>query len=196
MPVSATTSSTAANPPGTMLSRGVDQVAGTNISGAHPENESGRAVSGVAGAAATQVQGDEAIPVVEERLTVGKREVGRGRVRVRSYIVETPVQEQVTLHQENVDVQRRSVDRPVTDAERLFEDRTIEAVETHEEAVVAKEARVKEELVIRKSAEDRTETVHDTVRHTEVTVDDDRKTAASIATPTTDVPAAPSRDRI
>ena len=30
------------NPPGTMLSRGVDQVAGTNISGAHPENETTR----------------------------------------------------------------------------------------------------------------------------------------------------------
>ncbi|MBB5692920.1 general stress protein [Muricoccus pecuniae] len=33
---------TPANPPGTMLSRGVDQVAGTNVSGAHPENETSR----------------------------------------------------------------------------------------------------------------------------------------------------------
>ncbi|WP_338661982.1 general stress protein [Pararoseomonas sp. SCSIO 73927] len=33
---------TPGNPPGTMVSRGVDQVAGTNISGAHPENETGR----------------------------------------------------------------------------------------------------------------------------------------------------------
>jgi hypothetical protein len=31
------------NPPGTMLSRGVDEVAGTNVSGAHPENEASRA---------------------------------------------------------------------------------------------------------------------------------------------------------
>ncbi|TCZ65517.1 general stress protein [Roseicella aquatilis] len=30
---------TPGNPPGTMASRGVDKVAGTNISGAHPENE-------------------------------------------------------------------------------------------------------------------------------------------------------------
>ena len=30
---------TPGNPPGTKLSRGVDEVAGTNISGAHPENE-------------------------------------------------------------------------------------------------------------------------------------------------------------
>ena len=32
---------TPGNPPGTMLSRGVDEVAGTNISGAHPENSRG-----------------------------------------------------------------------------------------------------------------------------------------------------------
>ena len=32
---------TPGNPPGTMVSRGVDEVAGTNISGAHPENEHG-----------------------------------------------------------------------------------------------------------------------------------------------------------
>lgn len=30
---------TPGNPPGTMLSRGLDEVAGTNVSGAHPENE-------------------------------------------------------------------------------------------------------------------------------------------------------------
>jgi hypothetical protein len=34
---------TPGNPPGTMASRAVDQVAGTNISGAHPENEDGTA---------------------------------------------------------------------------------------------------------------------------------------------------------
>jgi stress response protein YsnF len=93
-------------------------------------------------------------------------------VRVRSYVVETPVTEQVTLRDEHVDVHRRAVDRPVTDADRLFEERTIEAVETDEEAVVAKEARVTEELVIQKGSTERVETVQDTVRHTEVEVDD------------------------
>ncbi|HEY8614459.1 MAG TPA: hypothetical protein VIL69_24625 [Roseomonas sp.] len=34
---------TPGNPPGTMASRGLDQVAGTNVSGAHPENEGSRA---------------------------------------------------------------------------------------------------------------------------------------------------------
>jgi uncharacterized protein (TIGR02271 family) len=172
------------NPSGTMVSRGVDQVAGTNISGAHPEHERTAGVAGTATGAATtgSVQGDEAIPVIEERLRIGKRDVNRGRVRVRSYVVETPVQEQVTLHEERVEVERRAVDRPVEDADRLFQERTIEATESTEEAVVAKEARVKEELVVRKTAEERTETVSDTVRRTEVEVDDDRTAAKTSAT--------------
>jgi uncharacterized protein (TIGR02271 family) len=130
---------------------------------------------------------DEAsIPLAEERLTVGKREVTAGRVRIRSYVVETPVEEQVTLHQEHVQVERHAVDRPATAAdEALFRERTIEATETSEEAVVAKDVRVREEVVLRKDAEDRTRTVSDTVRRTELEVDDDRRTAGTAATGTT-----------
>jgi stress response protein YsnF len=58
-----------------------------------------------------------------------------------------------------------------------FRERTIEVSATAEEAVVAKEARVKEEVVVRKEAEERTEIVSDTVRRTEVEVDDDRTAA-------------------
>jgi uncharacterized protein (TIGR02271 family) len=199
------------NPPGTMASRAVDQVAGTNISGAHPENEAGRGTTaGVTGAttpaarAATgAVQGgEEHIPIVEERLRVGKREVSRGRVRVRSYVVETPVQEQVALRQEHVEVERRSVDRPLTAAdEALFQERVVEATESSEEAVVAKEARVVEEVVVRKEAEERVQTVQDTVRRTEVEVEDDRRAAGTpvtgdtTGTPTTPTPRAPNPDR-
>jgi uncharacterized protein (TIGR02271 family) len=119
---------------------------------------------------------DTAIPIVEETLRVGKREVGRGGVRVRSYVVETPVNEQVSLHEEHVSVERRAVDQPLSAAADgdLFRERTIEMTETAEEAVVAKEARVREELVINKEVTDRTETISDTVRHTEVEVDDTR----------------------
>jgi uncharacterized protein (TIGR02271 family) len=136
---------------------------------------------------------DEAsIPIIEERLRVGKRETAHGRVRIRSYVVETPVQEQVTLHQEHVQVERRPVDRPLTGAEAAFGERTIEATERAEEAVIAKEARVTEEVSLRKTAEERTETVRDTVRRTEVEVDDDRKTGAAGTTAT---PASKERAR-
>ncbi|MBB5696340.1 YsnF/AvaK domain-containing protein [Muricoccus pecuniae] len=125
---------------------------------------------------------EEVIPIVEEQVRIGKRDVERGRVRVRSYIVETPVTEQVTLRQEHVDVQRRTVDRPVTDADHLFQERVIEATEHAEEAVVAKEARVTEEMVIRKDASERAQTVSDTVRHTEVEVDDTTTEASRTST--------------
>jgi stress response protein YsnF len=95
-------------------------------------------------------------------------------VRIRSYVVETPVEERVTLREERVAVERRPVDRAVGDAEQAFQERTIEAEERGEEAVVSKETRVKEEVVVRKEADQRTETVSDTVRSTEVDVEDDR----------------------
>lgn len=120
---------------------------------------------------------NEAIPIVREEIKVGKREVEAGRVRVRSYVVETPVEENVALRDESVHVERRPVDRPVTDAdEAVFADRTVEARETREEAVVSKDARVTEEVTVDKDVNERTETVTDTVRHTEVDVDDDRTT--------------------
>ncbi|MBV8399223.1 MAG: YsnF/AvaK domain-containing protein, partial [Acetobacteraceae bacterium] len=116
------------------------------------------------------------IPVYEEQLRVGKREVGRGSVRVRSYVVEQPVHEQVQLREERVHVERRPVDRPadIAGTAEPFRERTIEVTATAEEAVIAKEARVKEEIVVGKDTQERTETVSDTVRRTEVEVEDDR----------------------
>lgn len=119
--------------------------------------------------------GDEVIPVVQEELRVGKRDVNNGRVRVRSYVTETPVSENLSLRDENIEVTRRTVDRPLTGAEDAFVDRTIEAEEHHEEAVVSKEARVVEEISLRKTAEQRDETVSDTVRKTEVEIEDERR---------------------
>jgi uncharacterized protein (TIGR02271 family) len=112
---------------------------------------------------------DERIPLAEETLRVGKRVAQQGRVRIRSYVVETPVTETVHLRDERVDVERRAVDRPLSGTEAdPFREREIEATETREEAVVAKDVRVREELVVHKSVEEHDETVHDTVRRTEV----------------------------
>ena len=83
------------------------------------------------------------IPVVEEELRVGKRDVHQGEVKVKSHVVETPFFEQVNLQQERVSVERRPVDRPLSGNERAFQDRTIEVEQRGEEAVVSKDARVK-----------------------------------------------------
>jgi len=142
----------------------------------------GTGASAPAGSTSTDrtAEDRETIPVAEEQLNVGKRDVSGGRVRVRSYVVEQPVQEQVNLRDERVSVERRPVDRPLTGADKdnLFQERTIEAEEKSEEAVVSKEARVKEELVVNKDVGQRTETVSDTVRRTEVDVEDERGDAA------------------
>jgi uncharacterized protein (TIGR02271 family) len=119
---------------------------------------------------------EQHIPIVEEELRVGKREVSRGGARVRSYVREIPVHEQVTLREEHVSVERRPVDQTIAAADLnsgdLLRDRTIEMTETAEEAVVAKEARVREEVVVKKTAEQHVEQIDDTVRRTEVEVDE------------------------
>jgi uncharacterized protein (TIGR02271 family) len=114
----------------------------------------------------------EKMQLAEETLSVGKRAVNRGTTRIRRYVVETPVQEQVTLRSENVTVDRRPVNdgRPVTGA--AFTDKVVEMTETGEEAVVSKTARVKEEVSLRKDATERVETVKDTVRRQEVEVEE------------------------
>lgn len=112
------------------------------------------------------------IPIIEEQLQVGKREVQRGGARVVTHVTERPVSEQVTLHEEHVTVNRHSVNRAVTDADGAFQEQDFQVTETDEEAVVSKTARVVEEVVIAKTATDRTETVSDTVRRTDVEVED------------------------
>jgi uncharacterized protein (TIGR02271 family) len=115
------------------------------------------------------------IPIVNEELRIGKREVERGGARVRSYVREVPVHEQVSLHQEHVEVERRPVNQSIRDGDMgdVFRDREIEMTERAEEAVIGKEARINEEVVIRKTEDERTESIDDTVRRTEVEVDED-----------------------
>jgi uncharacterized protein (TIGR02271 family) len=132
---------------------------------------------------------EEVIPVYEEHLNVGKRVVEQGHVRVRVYTVEHPVQEGLTLREERVAVERRPVDRPAAGTPgEAFQERTIDVTTHREEPVISKEARVKEEVVVRKEADQRTETVQDTVRHTEVEVEDDRAKASTPAAPSTTPP--------
>jgi len=114
------------------------------------------------------------IPVVQEELAVGTRTVEKGRARIYTHVTETPVQEQVTLREEHVTIDRQPVNRPVTDADMgAFKEGSIEVREMGEEAVVAKQARVVEEVTGGKVATERTETITDTVRRTDVDVDED-----------------------
>lgn len=117
-------------------------------------------------------EGTQAIPVIEENLQVGKRVVETGGVRVRSRIVERPVEENLRLRQERVHVERRPVDRAVTDADLTgFKEGEIELTEHAEVPVVSKEARVVEEVTLGKEVQEHEETIRDTVRRTDVEVE-------------------------
>jgi stress response protein YsnF len=72
-----------------------------------------------------------------------------------------------------VHVERNPVDRPISgnDMEN-FQERDIELTERAEVPVVNKEARVVEEIRVSKDVEERNETVRDTVRKTDVDVED------------------------
>lgn len=182
--------SVAAGPDGTgEAGLGGTRAAGAGMSGA-TARETGLAAdrAGERGTMTgdTARAGEETVPLAEESLEVGKRAVNRGSTRVRRYVIETPVEETVTLRDETASVERRPVaeGRPVTDAD--FSDKVVEVTESTEEPVVSKKARVREEVVIHKGATERTETVRDTVRREDVEVtkgsDTERGTVAGTET--------------
>ena len=140
--------------------------------------------------------GEVVVPIIEEEIRVGKRAVESGGVRVQTRVEETPVQEQVTLRDEQVRVARRPVNQPVDPAtvQEAFREGALEVHERDEQAVVQKEARVVEEVVINKEAQERTETIQDTVRRTDVDVEEvpgsTRTTGATETTGTSTTSAA------
>jgi uncharacterized protein (TIGR02271 family) len=113
-----------------------------------------------------------AIPVVAEELQVGKREVERGGVRVQKRVTETPVEEDVTLREERVNVDRRPADYTFHGTEsEAFQESVVEIKEAYEELILNKKTRVVEEVVINKDVEEHTETVRETLRKTEVDIE-------------------------
>jgi uncharacterized protein (TIGR02271 family) len=126
--------------------------------------------TGLAGS--QQRETSASIPVVQEDLKVGKREVQRGGVRIFSRVVETPVNESIGLREEHVNVERHKVDQPISTGDTgAFREQTIEMRETAEEPVVEKSARVVEEVVVGKQVSERQQQISDSVRHTEVQVE-------------------------
>ena len=120
-----------------------------------------------------KAQGGTTIPVIEEELQVGKKQVERGGARIRSRIIEKPVEASVRLREEHIVVNRQPVNRAVTDTDLTnFQEGEIELTERAEIPVVGKQARVVEEVNVGKRVEEREETVSDTVRRTDVEVEE------------------------
>jgi len=130
----------------------------------------------------TSGQREQVIPLAEEVLTVGTQKVSAGTARIHRYVVETPVEKQVTLVRERVVVERRRPVAEKTNGETLTEI-TVEVTETDEVPVVGKTVRLKEEVVVRTERTERIETVRGTVRRHELEVEHANKRRASLRSP-------------
>lgn len=130
----------------------------------------------VAGVTRAANEGETVIPIIEEELRLGKRTVEKGAAQVHTSVTEVPVQESVNLREEHVTVERRPVDRAIENAPTAFKEGTIEITEMAEVPIVTKEARVVEEVVVGKTVTEHQETVRDTVKRTEVDVDEVNQT--------------------
>jgi len=123
---------------------------------------------------------EEVIALGEEVLEVGKRTENRGTARIRRFVVETPVEREITLLSERVVVERR---RPVTDkvSGEILTEVTVEIVETEEVPTVVKSQRVREEIVVRTERTQRVETVKETVRRDEVEIQQPSRSRKALA---------------
>ena len=120
---------------------------------------------------ATALGRDEVLRLAEEEMNVGKRLIQEGTTRIRRFVIEKPVEAQVTLHEEHAKVVRRAIADPAFVKDIDWTDKTIEVTETAEEAVITKNARITEEVVVGREGTDHVETVRDKVRRQQVDVE-------------------------
>jgi uncharacterized protein (TIGR02271 family) len=112
----------------------------------------------------------ETLKLAEEQLDIGKKKIETGRTRVRRFTTERDVTQDVTLHNEHAEVLRNAVSRPAALAEVDWGDREIEVVESREEALVNKTARVVEEVSLRTKGDEHVETIHEKLRRQQAEV--------------------------
>jgi len=113
----------------------------------------------------------EVLRLAEEQLQVGKQNVEAGRTRVRRFTTEREVSADVTLHEEHAELLRRAISEPAKIADLDWSDRSIEVIETAEQALVSKTARVVEEVALDKIGTDHIETVHEKLRRQQAEVE-------------------------
>ena len=118
-------------------------------------------------------RGETSIPVIEENMNIGKKEVQTGGKRLHSRIVERPVEETIRLREEHVRVERNPADRAASEEDITnFKEGTVEITEKKEVPVINKEARVVEDVNIYKDVDEKQEVVKETLRNTQVETDD------------------------
>ena len=126
-------------------------------------------------AAAAQAQGkqerqDVRIPLTQEQVKVGKREVEAGGIRLKKIVRTETVNQPVELRREEAVIERVPAQgaRP---GEKAFQFEDVYIPLRQEEAVVGKEAVVREELRVRKSAQTDKQEVSEQVRKEDVEIE-------------------------
>lgn len=121
---------------------------------------------------APNMQNQTTIPVIEEHIQIDKQVVEQGGARIRSRIIEKPVEANLRLREEHVVINRRPVDRAVTQADLVnFKDEEFVLTERAEVPLIGKQARVVEEIVVGKDVTEHNEVIRETVRRTDVEVE-------------------------
>lgn len=121
------------------------------------------------------------IPVHEEELSVGKRAVETGGIRLRKVVRRETVQQPVELKREDVVVERvptgesQATGRTPEASGRAFEGEEVYIPLWEEEPVVSKDVRVREEVRARKTEESESRTVSGETRKEDVEIEDERK---------------------
>ncbi len=127
-------------------------------------------------AAWTRAERGEAIkvPITEEQVKVGKREVETGAVNIRKEVRQETVNTPVTLKREELVVERVKTGGGSVPAD-AFREGEVRIPLKQEEAVVEKEAKVVGEVRVGKKEETEQRTVSETVRKEEVKIDEKGK---------------------
>jgi uncharacterized protein (TIGR02271 family) len=112
------------------------------------------------------------LPLMEEQVKVGKRQVEAGGVRLRKIVRTETVNQPVQLQREEIIIERVPAG-PGASAEKAgaFEGKEIYIPLRREEAVVAKEQRVTEEVRVRKDVHEERQQISEQVRKEDVEVE-------------------------
>lgn len=111
------------------------------------------------------------IPLHEENLKVGKREVETGGVRLRKIVRTETVQQPVELKHEELEVERVPAGQQTTGQRVEFKDEELFIPLRREEPVLEKETRVREEVRARKTATTERQNVSGEVRREDVEIE-------------------------
>ncbi len=148
-----------------------DRAGNSGIAHASQAEVAGKKIEQKVAAAPKPAEAHEVLHLAEEQLEVGKKVVESGRTRVRRFVTEREASADVVLHREHGEVVRRAITDPQFEGAIDWADKVIEVIETAEQALANKTARIVEEVAVKKVRTDHVETVKDKLRRQNVEIE-------------------------